>query len=98
MVCKSDEHMCKHLLQPLANYDHYYHSKNHTAQLCSAEGLYSRGFKLVPLWNFTIRPDGVSEHEQRFSKTEKDLTHFTSGPALLKSFWCYVKKQTQRCS
>lgn len=74
MVCRSDEHMCKHLLQPLANYDHYYLSKNHTVQFSSAERLYLRGFRLVPPWNYTIRPDGVSEHEQRFSKTEEYLT------------------------
>lgn len=98
MVYRSDEHMCKHLQQPLAC-EHYYHSKSVQNRLCTAEGLNSRGLRLVNQRSFIIKPYGVNEHDQRFSKSENDLTQsaFRLLP-LQKSFWCYVKEQTKRCS
>lgn len=91
--------MCEHLQQPLANYSHYYHSKKHTEEALHCRGTALKKLQAGDSVELHYKADGVSEHEQRFSKTKDYLTHinFRLRP-LQNNFWCYVEKQTQRCS
>lgn len=92
MVCCRDEHICEHLQQPLATYDYYYHSKNILNRLCTAVGVYSRGFRLVTAWSFIIRSDGVSMSRD-FKKEKLSLISTTGCVPCRRTFGAMIKSR-----